>query len=156
MTVRSDGFSNNFIFTCNRLGKTQYAVTNAPVPEVISNPVPVPAGMHTINTPSEQVTYGSLNIQFIVDENLDNYKEIFDWMHSFRTPNQPKPTNIYADHTSDGSIILLSSAKNPLNVIKFTGLFPTNLGQLDFAFNQGVRVLTCNAIFDFTEMHFGE
>ena len=40
--------------------------------------------------PGDKVTYSSLDVSFLVDENLNNYKEIHDWITGLGFPQDHK------------------------------------------------------------------
>ena len=42
--------------------------------------------MKSIPFPGDKLTYGDLNVSFLVDENLNNYKELHDWLTGLGFP----------------------------------------------------------------------
>jgi hypothetical protein len=88
----------------------------------------------------EKVVYNDFVVRFKVDENMSNYKEIFDWMHLIGRPEQFSPPNtnaiypndIYSTYSSDGTLLILNSANKPNIEIRFRDLFPVVLGDIEF------------------------
>ena len=86
-----------------------------------------------VKIPETKVTFDNLEVTFLVDKNLNNWREIQQWMktiylvkdHNSVLPN-PK------DHTSDANFILLNSAMNPNLHILFNNIFPVSLSGLEF------------------------
>ena len=86
-----------------------------------------------VKIPETKVTFDNLEVTFLVDKNLNNWREIQQWMktiylvkdHNSILPN-PK------DHTSDANLILLNSAMNPNLHILFNNIFPVSLSGLEF------------------------
>ena len=103
--------------------------------------------------------YEDLNITFIVDEFLENYISIHEWMTgtgfpknrtqfaNFRskTASQPqatlgisqdigdtKPATPDRGMYGDATLTLLSNKNNPLVEVRFQDVFPTSLGGLDY------------------------
>jgi hypothetical protein len=133
------GFEINF----SRLPATTYFCQRVNIPSVIlgetheSNPF--------MNTPLEgdTLSFEALSISFIVDEDMQNYIEIYNWMTAIgfprdytqfaalkRTEDFPGTTDgIY----SDINIMLHTNKSNPNYKITFTDVFPTALSsvQLD-------------------------
>jgi hypothetical protein len=75
-----------------------------------------------------------------VDEDLQNYKEIFDWMQQIGRPEQfsaPNPdalfpNDLYSNYASDGTLLVLNSANKGNIEIRFRDLFPVVLGDIEF------------------------
>jgi hypothetical protein len=84
----------------------------------------------------DTLVFDPLNITFVVDEDLQNWKEIYAWMIGLGFPHttdeykdfKKDRTSIY----SDGSLTILNSNMNPNYIITFTDLFPTSLSELVF------------------------
>ena len=79
--------------------------------------------------------YDDLELRFMVDEKLENWKEIHDWMTSLQSSddfNNGSKVDGPIDGMSDGSLIILSSAYNPLVQIDFYNLFPKSISGIDF------------------------
>ena len=120
----------------------------------------------------------NLNITFICDEFLENYKELHDWLiaigfpksreqfRNFRatTSNTPTGTNAVprtdagavgrttSDRSmfSDATLTILSNKNNPIVEVRFADLYPTSISSLEF--NQGatdVEYLTVQATFTY-------
>ena len=97
-----------------------------------------------MNTPLEgdTLTYESLTISFILDEDIQNYIEIYNWLTAIgfpkdytqfaglrRTENFPTQTDsLY----SDIDIMLLTNKSNVNYKISFHDIFPTSLSSLNF------------------------
>ena len=92
-----------------------------------------PTRFASLKIPETKVTFDNLEVTFLVDKNLENWREIQNWMktiylvkdHNKILPN-PK------DHTSDANLILLNSAMNPNLHILFNNIFPVSLSGLEF------------------------
>jgi hypothetical protein len=133
------GFEINF----SRLPATTYFCQRVNIPSVIlgetheSNPF--------MNTPLEgdTLSFEALSISFIVDEDMQNYIEIYNWMTAIGFPRdytqfaalkRPEdfPT-ISEGIYSDINVMLHTNKSNPNYKITFTDVFPTALSsvQLD-------------------------
>ena len=106
--------------------------------------------------PADHSIFSDLSIDFLVDENMNNYYELYAWiMHlSFPRaftqflkmnegltgyPNLAK-SNIY--------VHILSNKTNLIDVVKFFNCFPTSLGQISMDHtNNDVTHPTCNVTF---------
>ena len=75
-----------FRFLINQLPKVQYFTVSANVPGITLGDATYATPLKDIPLPGEKLTYDDLNITFIVDENLENYIEIHNWLASLGFP----------------------------------------------------------------------
>ena len=108
-----------------------------------------------IPTPGDHLDYGDFNVTFKVDEQLQNYLEIWNWMVSLGVPasfDQYPSDNQPDSIVSDMSLILLSSAQQPLHEISFIDAFPVRLTDLEFdATANDIEYLTATASFKYQQ-----
>ena len=115
--------------------------------------------MKQIPIQGDELTFENLSISFLVDENLQNYKELHDWLigigfpqsrqqfKNFRsqTANRPgatrgnsqdigdvQPATPISPMFSDGTLTILSNKNNPVVEVRFEELSPVALGALTF------------------------
>lgn len=134
MTANYNFLQNNgFIFSLERIPQTIFRVTSCGVPS-LSIPAPQ-AGFPgaTQYFPGTNAEFEELTLQFLVDENLENYEEIYDWITQQRYCSNyvPKGDNDKL-LVSDGTLVTMTNASNPNRVFKFKALFPIALGNLQF------------------------
>jgi hypothetical protein len=109
--------------------------------------------------PGDHLNFGDLSISFKVDEDLQNYLEIHNWMRALGKPenfeqyktiqNQPimSGDGIY----SDIGIVVLSSAKMPNYEITYTDAFPISLSDINFTTKDlSVNYIEASATFKYT------
>ena len=152
-----------FRFILNQIPKVQFFVQAANIPAISMGELVIPTPYKQIQILGDQLTFGNLNISFIVDEELANYKTIHDWMIGIGFPksklqfvdfrrsgsNLPgagdggntdigKVGTPTADRHffSDATLTILSNKNNPLMEVRFSDLFPVALSGLDY--NQNV------------------
>lgn len=119
--------TNKFLFTLARIPETAFRVVSANFPSVS---IPAPSASSTSANQffaGSSVDYSPLELTFIVDEDLKNYTELFDWitLQQFNDSNEKSNEGgIY----SDGSVITLTNASNPNIVFQFKSMFPVELG----------------------------
>jgi hypothetical protein len=85
-------------------------------------------------TPDE-LTFNNFEFSFIIDESMNNFLEVFNWMTSITAPknfDQYKQLK-YSDNgiISDITIIVLNSKKNSSIKINFKNCFPVSLSDID-------------------------
>tara|TARA_B100001750_G_scaffold24442_1_gene16267 strand:- start:6343 stop:6879 length:537 start_codon:yes stop_codon:yes gene_type:complete len=150
------GFDVNF----SRLPNTEYFCQRVNIPAVVlgetaqANPF--------MNTPLEgdTLTFESLSISFVIDEDMQNYIEIYNWLTALGFPKDYtqfaalKRTENFANEKnsfySDINIIMHTNKSNPNYSITFTDVFPTALSsvQLDSTVTT-VEPLVVDATFNF-------
>ena len=89
--------------------------------------------------PGDKLIYEPFGLQFRVDENLENYLEIHDWLVGLGHPDNLDEQYKDIDEKgikSDGSLIVLSSNQNPKFRIAFQDMFPLSLSPLTFDVTQ--------------------
>ena len=89
------------------------------------------------------MAYDTLRLKFMVDENMANYTEAYNWMLLNATPNQI-PTDSAPPSRSDLILSVLTS-KNTFNKqFQFRDAFPTSIGELAFnAQAQSIEYISC-------------
>ena len=143
----------------NRLPKTTWFCTAANIPGITLGEAQYATPMSDMFITGDKLTFETLNITFIVDEELQNYRELWDWMvgigspvdHSswtaelakgdgsikkFATPDQdPRTSETFeeAQLYSDSTLLVYSSKNQPKVEVMFKNLFPTSLSSLEYS-----------------------
>jgi hypothetical protein len=114
--------------------------------------------------PGDKIIYDLLTITFYVDEELNTWKEVHDWIRAMTFPENyqeylqlgnlnkyTRGSNTGKPQYSDGMLSLLSSANNPKVKFKFYDLFPVSLSSLEFDATQtDVQYFTADVSFKYT------
>jgi hypothetical protein len=151
---------NGFQFSILRLPELTYFCQQVEIP-TISLPSPVQATPLSINyMAGEILEYGELNLQFLVDETMNNYKGIWNWMiglgfpenyeqyDNFRNQSDFRDLSDVKKNFSDGFLQILGSNNQVVQTIEFLDMYPTSLQSLTFqATNQDVNYLIGNVTF---------
>ena len=125
----------------------EYFCVAATIPQISAPEANVPFRGHENSEPADQLNFGTLDIRFIVDEQMANYIELYNWI----TNNAWTDQRLFADVT----VIILDSRNNPDKKIKFLDAFPIAIGAIDFnSQTQDVEHVTINASFRFTQFQF--
>ena len=134
----------------NRIPKTTWFCTAANLPGISLGEATFPTPIHDIYLTGDKLTFENLNITFIVDEELQNYRELWDWLVGMGTPKSQsqwlpelkkgdssvkrkgrsyEESNFY----SDATLIIYNSKNIPKVEVKFKDMFPTSLSALDYS-----------------------
>ena len=167
-----------FRFKMTKLPTVEFFVQSANIPGITLGETTLPTPLKDISMPGEKITYQPLEVSFLVDENLNNYKEIHDWMTGIGFPEDHKQFQTLqgtsADRfpgTTSNTAATGSSIKQPLDEggiysdatltvlnnkniarteIRFQNVYPTSLGGLSYSITASdVDYLTVNASFSY-------
>ena len=148
-----------FKFGILQLPKVEFFTVSANVPEISGTPAILNTPYKDIPTMGDKLDYGNLSISFIVDEYLENYLSLHNWLTGIGFPKSRSQFTKHRDVTStmpdsqrstssdigdvgnatpdkamysDANLIILSNKNNPIVEINFQDIFPISLGGLDY------------------------
>ena len=74
---------NNFRLLIDKIPTVEYYVKTVNIPGLQFSEVAQPAGIGLdAFFPGDKVAFDTLDVTFLVDEDLENFKEVYDWMDS--------------------------------------------------------------------------
>jgi hypothetical protein len=150
-----------FKFTIAKNSKISFFSNSARIPEITLGTAIQPSYLKMLDTPGEIIQYGDFTLKFLVDENMENYMAIHNWIAGLGFPETAKQfedltTNDEGlrdlkNQYSDGSLRILNSNYNDIAVVKFKDLFPYTLSSLEFeATDTDYNYFTAEASFKYT------
>jgi hypothetical protein len=104
----------------------EFTVQTMILPDVSVNGAPYHTPSRSIAIAADKIEYGQFDCSFLVDEDLINYKEIYDWLYN-QVDNNNNSSNV-----RDLTLNILSSANNVTKQIRFIDAYPTTLSSLPF------------------------
>jgi len=72
----------------NRIPKTTWFCTAANIPGITLGEATYPTPMADMFVTGDKLTFDTLNVTFLVDEELQNYREIWEWIVGMGAPRQ--------------------------------------------------------------------
>jgi len=151
--------NNNFIFTFKKIPGVQYSLQRINLPSVSVGAIPIPSPVLDYPIPGDKITYGQVTFDFIVDEDLTNYIELWNWMHSFANPRRSEQNPVIVndrDKMSDGTLTILSNNKNPLKSVDYIDCFPQTIGDLQFDTTSESDIMICSVVLEYSYLKFVE
>ena len=150
-----------FKFSLAKNNKVSFFANSCRIPDISLGTAVQATYLKDIDVPGDKLQYGDFSLRFLVDENMENYMKIHNWMKGL---GYPESTKTYKDLTtntqgirdgeeafSDGSLHILNSNYRTTAIIKFKDLFPTSLTSLDFdATDTDINYFTAEATFKYT------
>ena len=123
-----------FVVSVKRLPNVQFFTQKASIPSLNINPVDRATPFKMLHETGDKLTYGELNLSFIIDEKMNNYLEIYNWMLGIAFPEEfDQYKNLEESEygtRSDISIVIMNSHKNPNIEVSFKDCFPISLGDV--------------------------
>jgi hypothetical protein len=154
-----------FKFTLKKTPKVSFFCNEANIPDLNLGVAVQPTYLKDIDLPGDKIVFGDLSLRFLVDENLENYMEIQNWIRGLGYPEKISQfadldesgvvqgryakdrQNIY----SDGTLQVLTSSSIPNFQVVFKDLFPYSLGTLSFDATQtDIQYFTADVSFKYT------
>lgn len=149
----------NFKFQIKKAQHVNFFIQKVNIPSIALPSVDTPNPFVTLPSPGEHLKYGNLDISFKVDEDLQNYLEIHNWLVSMGKPENYEQYRIIQDKSvvsgegiySDVSLYVLASTKTPNYEITFVDAFPVSLSELSFnSSDNDVNYIQASASFKYT------
>ena len=148
-----------FAFKIMKLPTVEFFITQANIPGVNLGESIFPTPLKQIPVQGDDLTFDNLEISFLVDEKLTNYRELHQWLvgigfpkarsqfSSFKTENSdvfPTGSQVKGETTStgvptgtqsmfgDATLTVMTSKNNPIMEVRFSDLYPVSLSALQF------------------------
>ena len=151
-----------FKFQILKLPKVEYFCTAVNIPGITLSSIQQETPLADIPLPGVKLSFAELEMSFLVDENLENYREIHGWLTGLGFPKSRTqfktlvdaakdrfPTGGKSDTVadpgkvvgaptpigpvfSDATLMVLTSKNNANIEVRFSDVFPISLSGLDF------------------------
>jgi len=144
--------STAFRLSIRKIPNTVYFCQSVNLPGMSLNKIEQETPFNPIIYPSSTVSMEDFTVKFLIAEDLSNWLEMYNWIRSSTTIKDfSQVVPLESSFSSDATLSLLSS-KNNLNFsVRFTNLFPTSLGSVQFDYSQtDVTPLSCDVTFAYT------
>ena len=153
----------------------QFSVVRAPMVTFFGNAVNIPGievgvaeqpnYLRTLPLPGDMMEFQDLSLRFLVDENLENYMEIQNWIRGIGFPESLSEIYKFQDHKdlmkqpdksnlnlySDGTLQVLSNISLPKFKVQFRDLFPYSLSTIEFdAGVSDMEYVTAEVVFKYS------
>ena len=151
-----------FKFLLDRAPKTIFFCQEANIPSISLGSVDIatPFKAYPIDG---NITYGGLELSFLVDEDLDNYLEIHNWIRALGVPDNFEERSEFIRlntnsrelkkkvQFSDGTLQVLNNNLNANFDVVYKDLFPVELSTLNFNVTaDDVQYFTAQVSFQYT------
>lgn len=146
---------NGFRFQIANIPNVSFFCQAANIPQMSIGSPEMQTPLSNIPFPGDKVQFGELMIRFLIQEDMSNYIELYNWItglgfpenheqftnyiksQEYRSPLAQKNKKESIAQVSDATLFVLDSNNNPNVKITFIDAFPTSLEGLDFDISQG-------------------
>lgn len=123
-----------FAVVVKRLPNVQFFTQTINIPSVSMESISQPNPFKVIPVPGDRLSYGDLSLSFIIDEAMNNYIEVYNWIKGLTFPNNFNQNDDLKSSEygllTDISIVIMNSHKNPNISISFEDCFPVSLSDI--------------------------
>lgn len=166
--LNNELYQDKFKLVFKEIPSIELLCTGANIPGVAGAGLEVPNAFNKIFVPGNKLQYDDLTLTFKVDENLETYKELFNWILALYHPQSYEQFKQYQAETRlpkigkgynygfDASLITLSNAMNFNVEVNFIHLFPKQLSPIDFNLSSSTNDdhVMATATFQFDYFYF--
>ena len=146
-----------FKFGIHQLPKVEFFTLSANVPGISAGVITRATPFKDIPIAGDKLSYENLSITFQIDEYLENYISLHNWMKGIGFPTDRQEFRTFRDVTSntpasgktpptdlvgkavpdralysDAYLMILSNKNNPIVEVNFQNIFPVSLSALEF------------------------
>ena len=159
---------NNFRLLIDKVPNTEFYVKSVNIPGLQFTETVLAAGIGLdAFFPGDKITFEALSVSFLVDEDLQNFKEIFDWMDSIVPVSDPSDFANYVNSakTSTGELSAIDNDMNqysditlvtntnkniPNKFFRFHDAFPISLSGIELESGADGETVVATVEFRFT------
>ena len=154
--------ATGFSFTVNRARHLGFYGNSINVPGLVLGTLEQPSYTRMIPRPGELLEFNDLRIRFLIDQGLENYTEIQNWMRGIGFPESlqeiydfqkdgPIDNGGIQNLYSDGTLTILNGINRPMFSVNFKDIFPYSLSDITFdATATDVEFLTAEVLFKYS------
>jgi len=144
--------TTQFRFDILKVPNTQYHITEVNLPGIAFGGDAIMNTRYTsMPFMGDTIDFSPLELTFMVQENLENWREIHEWMTGIGFPKSPQQfADAIADSevektvqrrgklvspnvlTSDATLTIMTNKNNPVIQVDFKNIYPTSLSGLQF------------------------
>jgi len=129
-----------FKFVLARAPNLNFFVTDVNLPSINLGFIETPTPFKILEFPGDRLDYGDLQVTFRVDENFENYLEVYNWLLALGFPeNYGQYKRVAAADPgekdtvySDATLTIMNSSMIPNIEVEFEDLFPTGISDINF------------------------
>lgn len=158
---------NGFNFTIQKIPSVNFFCQQVNLPGLTFGDPSFATPFASVPIPGDHITYDNLTVNFLIDEAMENYRAIWNWIIALGFPqsyeqyvtfinaDQSGVLNELAKNYSDGMLQILGASNTPVATVQFVDMFPVALDTVLFqSTNQDVPYIVGQATFRYSYYKF--
>ena len=158
---------NGFNFSIQKIPSVNFFCQQVNLPGLTFGDPSFATPFASVPIPGDHITYDNLAVNFLIDENMENYRAIWNWIIALGFPqsysqyvtfinaDQSGVLNELAKNYSDGILQILGASNTPVATVQFVDMFPVALDTVLFqSTNQDVPYIVGQATFRYSYYKF--
>jgi hypothetical protein len=133
----------------SNMANTEYFCTAANLPGISLASIDSPYKGVNLGMTGDRLAFEDFSITFNITENMENYIEIYNWMHDILQAPDAESFKY------DARLMILTSHNNVVKEISFQEIFPTSLSSIEFNVQSGdLTYVQATVTFKYTLFEF--
>lgn len=159
---------SNFRLLIDKIPTVEYYVQSCNIPGMTFSEAIQAAGVGLdAYFPGDKVIFAPLDVSFLVDEDLENFKEIYDWINAITPISDPTDYKNYTDirqsplgelssiesnlnQYSDITLVVNTNKNLPNRFLRFHDCFPLSVSSIELQSGAQNESVICQVSFRFS------
>lgn len=149
--------NNKYEFVITRLPNLVFFLQAINIPNITLGTTVTQTPFVQIPKPSNTLSFEPLTINYILDENMESWFEIYNWIVNLGNPEGlnklgtlTKESGRKNSITSDATLLIKTNSNNSNIRFTFHDIFPTDLTGVQLTSTEGQEFLTSTITFSYT------
>ena len=127
--------TNFFKLEIDSFPTVTYFCQSVNLPSLTASVVEVPvAGFGLpIKSPVGRYSYENMSASFLVDENMENWLEVYNWMSEMRAFDTDCATKPYDSLFSNATLQIMDGSYTPIKTVTLEEIFPVGISGVQFS-----------------------
>lgn len=146
----------------NQMKDFELLCQTANIPGISSNAIRIDNPNNYFNVNSTKMDYETLSITYKIDEDLNNFYQIWYWLHALSAPQKFEQFSEYQGGQNprsgytisvDASLFALTNVFNPNIEIVYRNIFPVSLSGVNFDYKSNEIIIgSASFVYDYYEI----
>lgn len=154
---------NNFRFLIDRIPNVEFYVRTVSLPGLtLTEAIQTTGSGLDAYFPGDKIEFGQMEISFLIDEDMEDFKELYNWMTSI-VPLDPAnydpaksaqtdqlnryTSNDFLSEVSDATLVVNTNKNIANKFIRFKDIFPVSISGVEFESGGDGEAVSCQATF---------
>ena len=142
--------SLGFSFKLSRLPNTSFFIQSVNIPGVSIGIVDQPTPFKTLHLAGDKIEYDTFDVTIKMDEKLESFVEIYDWMKGLSHPEDFSQFKQLKDSQyslySDGTLLIFNSNSQPILEFSFSDMFPVSMSSISMDVSSAEPIFVTSSI----------